>query len=79
MMSSAPFDFCKSRGEFHRIKMALSFWTVIPEREKEELRINMKVPRRLPSNKLEYKESKIVCRKIIKMRMGVSQSQVRFK
>lgn len=42
MMSSAPFDFCKSSGEFHRIKMALSFWTVIPEREKEELRITRK-------------------------------------
>lgn len=36
-MSSAPFGFCKSGGEFHRIKMALSFGTVVPERKKEDV------------------------------------------
>lgn len=42
MLSSAPFAFYKSSGDFHRIKVALFLGVVISAREEEELRIIQK-------------------------------------
>lgn len=54
------FVFYKSSGDFHRIKMTLSFGVVISEKEKGRIENYTKIPRRRSSNKLEDEESKIV-------------------